>query len=184
MILVSNRGNTWTFPSQNYLVELLIKQHQLTQPLFADDYTTQLTKQAITAMKTGNKGRALQLMKRRCVADGVKHMYRQYRQMKWDQAHRLTVIVASTINPGISLPSRPQDNQMGQEEIQVEKFAQTMMVAQCNFRRNSWTTTWWNRETGQISCVELLHIHAIYIDVTKCLIIVCFQYEVLYILTL
>ncbi|XP_048760854.1 uncharacterized protein LOC125670005 [Ostrea edulis] len=102
-----------------------------------NDYTTQLTKQAITAMKTGNKGRALQLMKRRCVADGVKHMYRQYRQMKWDQAHRLTVIVASTINPGISLPSRPQDNQMGQEEIQVEKFAQTMMVAQCNFRRNS-----------------------------------------------
>ncbi|XP_062586193.1 uncharacterized protein LOC134247815 isoform X2 [Saccostrea cucullata] len=102
-----------------------------------DEYTSQLTKQAIAAMRTGNKGKALQLLKRRCVADGIKHMYRQYRQLKWSQAQKLALSVASTINPDITLPQRPHDNQEGVEEIQVEKFAQTMMVAQCNFSRNS-----------------------------------------------
>lgn len=104
--------------------------------LFVDDYTTRLTSQAIAAMKTGNKGRALQLLKRRCVADGIKHMYRQYRQTKLAQAQRLALSVAGSSGAYTPLPSRPQDNHTGVEEIQVEKFAQTMMVAQCNFSRD------------------------------------------------
>lgn len=104
--------------------------------LFVDDYTTRLTSQAIAAMKTGNKGRALQLLKRRCVADGIKHMYRQYRQTKLAQAQRLALSVAGSSGAYTPLPSRPHDNHTGVEEIQVEKFAQTMMVAQCNFSRD------------------------------------------------
>lgn len=101
-----------------------------------DDYTTRLTSQAILAMKSGNKGRALQLLKRRCVADGIKHMYRQYRQTKLAQAKTLALSVAGTLGHPAPLPIRPTDNHTGVEEIQVEKFAQTMMVAQCNFTRN------------------------------------------------
>lgn len=104
--------------------------------LFIDDYTTRLTSQAILAMKSGNKGRALQLLKRRCVADGIKHMYRQYRQTKLAQAKTLALSVAGTLGHPAPLPIRPTDNHTGVEEIQVEKFAQTMMVAQCNFTRN------------------------------------------------
>ncbi|XP_061166202.1 uncharacterized protein LOC133175095 [Saccostrea echinata] len=124
--------------SSNVLTDFLKNYSKAGQQIHClDEYTTQLTKQAITAMKTGNKGKALQLLKHRCVADGIKHMYRQYRQLKWTQARRLALSVASTINPNLPLPHRPHDNQEGVEEIQVEKYAQTMMVAQCNFSRNS-----------------------------------------------
>ncbi|XP_062586192.1 uncharacterized protein LOC134247815 isoform X1 [Saccostrea cucullata] len=135
---------TETFVQPSTAREITLIQHLLSlhdkavlEIIQINEYTSQLTKQAIAAMRTGNKGKALQLLKRRCVADGIKHMYRQYRQLKWSQAQKLALSVASTINPDITLPQRPHDNQEGVEEIQVEKFAQTMMVAQCNFSRNS-----------------------------------------------
>nr|XP_022316409.1 uncharacterized protein LOC111120055 [Crassostrea virginica] len=123
--------------SADVMTQFLRKSGKARQQIqLLDDYTTRLTSQAIAAMKTGNKGRALQLLKRRCVADGIKHMYRQYRQTKLAQAQRLALSVAGSSGAYTPLPSRPQDNHTGVEEIQVEKFAQTMMVAQCNFSRD------------------------------------------------
>lgn len=123
--------------SGDVLTQFLKKYSKAGQQIhLLDDYTTRLTSQAILAMKSGNKGRALQLLKRRCVADGIKHMYRQYRQTKLAQAKTLALSVAGTLGHPAPLPIRPTDNHTGVEEIQVEKFAQTMMVAQCNFTRN------------------------------------------------
>ncbi|XP_011451911.1 uncharacterized protein [Magallana gigas] len=125
-------------PREITLIQYLLSLHDKAalQILHLNDYTTRLTSQAILAMKSGNKGRALQLLKRRCVADGIKHMYRQYRQTKLAQAKTLALSVAGTLGHPAPLPIRPTDNHTGVEEIQVEKFAQTMMVAQCNFTRN------------------------------------------------
>ncbi|KAK3100804.1 hypothetical protein FSP39_025509 [Pinctada imbricata] len=91
-------------------------------------------------MRRGEKGKVLQLLQRRCVADGIKHVYRQYRQRKWRQVQKLVVSIVHTMHPN-SHPAMPlphhhdDDTSPAYEEEQVIKYAQTMMVAQCNFSR-------------------------------------------------
>lgn len=108
--------------------------------LLLDDYREELTTKARNFMLIGNRGRALLLMKRRCVADGMKHMYSVYRQRKCQQlvsALSLTIpsLHENAIIPDMEPETRHEELQVEHEVLQVEKYAQTMMIAQCSFSR-------------------------------------------------
>ena len=84
-------------------------------------------------MLNGHQGRALLLMKRRSIADGLKHMYCLYQRRKCQQ---LVAVLSFTL-PHLHDHVRMRDLEpmSRREEKQVEKFVLTMMVAQCSFSR-------------------------------------------------
>lgn len=101
--------------------------------LLLDDYREELTTKARNFMLIGNRGRALLLMKRRCVADGMKHMYSVYRQRKSQQLVSALSLTIPSLHENAIIPDMEPETR--HEELQVEKFAQTMMIAQCSFSR-------------------------------------------------
>lgn len=101
--------------------------------LLSDDYREELTTKPRNFMLIGNRGRALLLMKRRCVADGMKHMYSLYRQRKCQQLVSALSLTIPSLREDAIIPDMEPETR--HEELQVEKFAQTMMIAQCSFSR-------------------------------------------------
>jgi hypothetical protein len=73
-----------------------------------------------------------QIVTRICVAVGIRHMYRQYRESKINHAQ-----ILAAIDPSIPFPVRRQDNQMEWDEVLAKEFENVMMRRHCNFRRNS-----------------------------------------------
>lgn len=107
--------------------------------LFVDHKIGLLTQQALTHIMCGNKDRALRLMDRKLIAQGIRHMYRQFRLQKWYESQLLVSEIIQSLRPNdnprpVQQPTDPDDTY----EDEVRGHVQTVIVVNCNFYRSGW----------------------------------------------
>ncbi|XP_063418677.1 uncharacterized protein LOC134701450 [Mytilus trossulus] len=115
---------------------LLIHDRAVQQIIVLDRYIERVKEKAVHQVQRGNKSRALHLLNRKSVAIGLKNTYRQFRLRKWYQSQVLVVSMLSTLRPNqVTVQPTEPDTNPGYEGQQMELFAKSQMVSQCNSDR-------------------------------------------------
>lgn len=103
-----------------------------------DKYIEKVRKEALRQVSKGHQIRALHLTHRKSIAVGVMYTYRQFCHRKQHQMHTLVQRINHIHYPDrpFVIPPEP-DTDPGYAGQQMQKYAQSQMLAQCSFERGT-----------------------------------------------
>lgn len=140
-------GMTWILSGQNIDRFFDFVKFAVCNPFvlsfISDHFVVQSSRRTLTMVMDGDRNRALHQMMRTCVLEGVRTMYSQTRQRKWQQLQKTAVeILESFGTDGASFPE-PRQDPLNNAEVSVggatTTYTQDMMTDFCQNCRGEWS---------------------------------------------